>query len=377
MLSLRRTFGFLTVILLMQLILSIVLGASVTYASGHTKAPKGLLIWGKDLSGLSQEEALKILENELPRAVVNGEDVYPLDIRVSLQNLEKWLENQYEPATGNRVRDALEYLKRLGYTSESPEKLSRDEIFPQIQNLSSRIERSGKPARLDYKDGELLLSDGAPGTKLNVEASWEALRQSQGNQAVPLFVESVEVHPTSAELKMAKDPLGDYTTYFDPSFKERVNNVRLAAESIDGLIIPPGAEFSFNGTVGKRERETGYLPAFVFIDNKVVLDDGGGICQDSSTLYHAARQAQLEITERNTHSLPVAYVPVGQDATVAYGLLDFRFYNDTQGYILISARTGSNWVRIRIFGVSDSKHPILSAPDGYPIKPNDWIRDPK
>jgi vancomycin resistance protein YoaR len=106
------------------------------------------------------------------------------------------------------------------------------------------------------------------------------------------------------------------------------------------------------------------------VDQKVVLDDGGGICQDSSTLYHAVQQAQLQVLERNSHSLPVNYVPKGQDATVAYGLLDFRFRNTTQGYIYLDARTGSNWLRIRIYGVADEQHPVLTEPDGYPIKPN-------
>lgn len=105
------------------------------------------------------------------------------------------------------------------------------------------------------------------------------------------------------------------------------------------------------------------------MDQKVVLDDGGGICQDSSTLYHAVRQAQLQVLERNTHSLPVTYVPKGQDATVAYGLLDFRFRNTTRGYVYLDVRMGSNWLRIQIYGVADAEHPVLAEPDGYPIKP--------
>lgn len=376
MLSFRSKSGVFVTILASQLFLSTVLGTSVTYGVGHDKAPQGLNVWGKDLSGLPQEEALKRLENEIPSAVVYGEEVYPLEVTQTRQDLADWLRYQYDPATGNKIRDVFEYIKRLSISPDIPEKFNKDEVFPQLQTLS-RINQPGKPAQLSYEKGELVVSEGIFGAKLDVEASWEALRQSQGGQPVPLVAEAIEVHPTTAELQRVKDPLGDFTTYFNPNLKERTNNVRLAAQAIDGLLIPPGEEFSFNDMVGKRERATGYLPAIVFIDNKIALDDGGGICQDSSTLYHAVRQAHLEILERNTHSLPVSYVPVGQDATVAYGLLDFRFRNNTQDYLLISARTGSNWLRIRIFGVADSEHPVLSAPDGYPIKPEDWIRDPK
>jgi len=377
MLRARITFGVFLVIILGQLFLSILLGTSVAYGAGHTKAPEGLLIWGKDLSGMTEEEAVGILKGEIPSAVVYEEKVFPLELTQTHNELENWVDHQYSPATGHWITDAFEYMKRLTQTPEPSQRLSQDEILPQLEELSRITNRQGKSARLTYENGELILEKGSEGATLNLEASWEALRQRQGNQPVPLVVDAIEVHPTTAEFQQVKDKLGDYTTYFNPNLKERVNNVQLAAKTFDGLILPPGGEFSFNETVGKREKEKGYLPALMFVDNKVVTDDGGGVCQDSSTLYQAVRQANLHILERNSHSLPVAYVPRGQDATVAYGLLDFRFKNDTQGYLLISARTGSNWIRIRIFGVSDEKHPILSAPDGYPEKPGDWVKDPK
>lgn len=113
------------------------------------------------------------------------------------------------------------------------------------------------------------------------------------------------------------------------------------------------------------------------MDQAVVKGDGGGVCQDSSTLFQAVRQANLNVEERHSHSLPVAYVPKGQDATVSYGILDFRFKNDTPGYLLISARTGSNWLRIRLFGETDNNHLVLQKPDGYPRHPLDWDEESK
>lgn len=377
MLRLKKKFGLLLVFLLGQLFLSIFVGTSVTYGAGHTKAPEGLHVWGKDLSGMTEKEAFGILKNEIPSTVVYDEKILPLELTQTYLELENWVANQYTPRTGQWLTDAFEYVKRITQTPESPQTLNKDEIIPQLEAFSRMTDRQGKPAHLTYEDGELVLEKGSDGATLNVEASWEALRQSRGNQPVPLIIDKNEVHPTTAEFQRVKDKLGDYTTYFNPLLKERVNNVQLAAKAIDGSVIPPGGEFSFNETVGKREKARGYLPALMFVDNKVVADDGGGICQDSSTLYQVIRQSKLQILERNSHSLPVAYVPVGQDATVAYGLLDFRFRNDTQGYLLISARTGSNWIRIRLFGEADDKHPKLSAPDGYPIKPEDWVKDPK
>lgn len=377
MVGLRKISWSLVAILISQLVLSVLAGALVTYEVGHTRAPEGLSIWGKDLSGLSENEALEILEREIPSAVVYQEKVYSFDIYESRKEIRGWLRNQYSSNTGNWFTDAFKYLKHITQNPEPPQKLIRDEVLPQLDQLSQLIDRQGSPAHLNYENGMFVLEKGIPRTTLNIEATWEALNQSMNQSTVPLVVDTEDIHPTTIELHRVKDVLGDYTTYFNPNLIGRVNNVQLAAKALDGLIIPPGGEFSFNGAVGKRERETGYLPALVFVDNKVVLDDGGGICQDSSTLYQAARQANLQILERNSHSLPVYYVPAGQDATVAYGLLDFRFKNNTEGYLLISARTGTNWIRIRIFGVSDDKHPVLSDPDGYPTKPVDWLNDPK
>lgn len=147
--------------------------------------------------------------------------------------------------------------------------------------------------------------------------------------------------------------------------------------AINNILIPPGEIFSFNGVVGERKDFAGYLPAIVYINQSMVNDNGGGICQNSSTLYQAVRQASLLIEEKHTHSMPVSYVLKGQDATVYYGQLDFRFRNDTQGYLLISARTGENWLRIQLFGLADDQHPALSNPEGYPRSPLDWHKDPK
>ncbi len=83
----------------------------------------------------------------------------------------------------------------------------------------------------------------------------------------------------------------------------------------------------------------------------------------------------VELT--HTHTLPVSYVLKGQDATVSFGILDFRLLNNAQGYLFISARTGSNWVRIQLFGIADDSHPALLQPNGYPNHPADLSIDPK
>lgn len=271
----RKPWVFLLVILLSQLALSVLLGATVTYGAGYSKAPEGLIVWEKDLSGMTKEEAYEVLMGVIPKAVGYNQEVYPLELEQTYQDLKDYLAGQYIISTGNIMTDAFEYLRRMSITLPSPERLNQEEIFAQLRNIALDIDQPGKPASVYYENGKVVLEEGSLGVRLNIDKSWEQLKQSNGTEAVLLITEVIEVHPTTAELEKIKDPLGDYTTYFDSFFYERVTNVRLAAKAINGLILPPGGEFSFNDVVGKREPERGYLPALIYMGNKVVTDDGG------------------------------------------------------------------------------------------------------
>ncbi|SHI95154.1 cell wall-binding repeat-containing protein [Desulfosporosinus lacus] len=130
-------------------------------------------------------------------------------------------------------------------------------------------------------------------------------------------------------------PIAQYSTHFDLNQVNRTENIRLAVKALDGKLLAPGERFSFNEGVGERTVEAGYKEAMVIVGDAFTPGLGGGICQVSSTLYNAVTLAHLEITERHPHSLPVDYVPPGQDATVSFPILDFKFRNNTDAYILI------------------------------------------
>ena len=117
----------------------------------------------------------------------------------------------------------------------------------------------------------------------------------------------------------------------------------------------PNEEFSYNSVVGKRTAENGFKEAPVFENGETVQGMGGGVCQVSSTLYSAVLYADLPVLERQNHSMTVSYVPKGQDATVAYGSIDFRFKNNIKGPIKISAKTGGKTVEMSIWGAKPEK----------------------
>lgn len=157
---------------------------------------------------------------------------------------------------------------------------------------------------------------------------------------------------TAAQLEVQKITglLSTYTTRFDPSQTARSENVRLAAKALDGAVIKPGDILSFNQIVGERTVEGGYKDAYIIVDGEFVPGLAGGICQVSSTLYNTGLLANLAVVQRSNHDLAISYVPLGQDATVAYPSLDLKFQNNSGGYLLLRTRVGDNSLTIELYG---------------------------
>ncbi len=131
----------------------------------------------------------------------------------------------------------------------------------------------------------------------------------------------------------------------------RNKNVSLAAAAINGFILNPGEEFSYNGTVGQRTKEKGYGEAGAYFNGEVVQEIGGGVCQVSTTLYNAVFRAGLESTERTSHTFSPSYVTPGCDATVSWGGPDYKFVNNSEYPIGIKAHYENRKVYVSLFGV--------------------------
>jgi len=369
---------FFAMALLLQLSVTLGFGTVVAYGKTHDRAPSGLIVCGQDLSGLSRIQVSSQLKNNSLNAVLHKEDVYPLKMDRSNAEIEAWLDQVFPVNTGSWFTDALHNLAHPPvFIPPNNIGLNKEEIITQLQSLSKIIDKPMRPATIAYVEGRLEKTDGQAGHKLDIEGTWSKIVSEHKKKQVAVVVKEVPALPGVEAITEIQSILGDYTTYYNSQDVPRTENVRLAAKSLNNHLIPPGQEFSFNDVVGERTEATGYLPAFIFAGQSVIKGDGGGICQDSSTLFQAVRQARLTIVERHNHSLPVAYVSNGQDATVSYGILDFRFRNDTKGYLLISTRIGADWLRIRLFGLADDKHPVLLNPEGYPALREDWDKEIK
>ncbi|TGE36744.1 vanomycin resistance protein VanB [Desulfosporosinus fructosivorans] len=368
----------LIVALLLQLFITLGLGSVVAYGKTHDRAPAGLIVWGQDYSGMSRIQVSSQIKDRIPNSLLFQEQDYPLKMDRSYEEIDKWLDQVFQVPTGFWFTDIIQILSLPSKVIPSSDfGLNREDILAQLQALSAIINKPMVSAMITYSKGQLVKTDGQAGQEVDIERTWLKIASEHEQKQVALVVNNLPPQPDLADISRVEDIIGDYTTYFNSLDVPRTKNVRLAAMALNNQLIPPGQIFSFNDVVGERTEASGYLPALIFVNQTAIKGDGGGICQDSSTLYQAVRQAHLSIVERHTHTLPVSYVLKGQDATVSFGILDFRFRNDTQGYLLISARTGSNWLRIQLFGLADEQHPVLLKPAGYPSHPEEWNRDPK
>lgn len=139
------------------------------------------------------------------------------------------------------------------------------------------------------------------------------------------------------------------TTLPDPLPGEEYN-VALAADILAGTIVPPGAVFSTNRAIGPRTAARGFREGPAYLGTQVVSVIGGGVCKISTTLYNVATLANFKIVERRAHGMPVPYVPPGQDATVSFGQVDFKFLNDTGHPVLIWADTRAYTLYMALYG---------------------------
>ena len=155
---------------------------------------------------------------------------------------------------------------------------------------------------------------------------------------------------TVAQAKELYQVIGTYTTTTTAN-KDRNKNIELAAEALNGLILQPGEEFSFNKATGERSEAKGYRPAGAYVNGELVEEPGGGVCQVSSTLYNAVIFSGLTTTERHAHSYEPSYVTPGEDAMVSFGGPDMKFVNTSSTAIAIRASFADRKLKISIVGI--------------------------
>lgn len=185
---------------------------------------------------------------------------------------------------------------------------------------------------------------------------------------IPILVVHPKITTEKANNLGIKELIGVGTSLFQHSIPSRIYNVELAASRLNGIIVAPGEEFSFDRALGDVSSYTGYQQAYVIEGGKTVLGDGGGVCQVSTTMFRAILDAGLPVTERHAHDYRVGYYeedgPPGIDATVYVPSVDLKFRNTTGNNILIQTAVDPNQLRLTFYfyGVKDGRQVAITTP---------------
>ena len=257
---------------------------------------------------------------------------------------------------GNRERAAA-YSPALTVDSKR--------IDAALKQIASEVNRPPKNARasMDDKGGLVVSEHAVKGVTLDFTTTKASLLKdgvqslADGEETKVVIVEA-KPKVTDADLGKIGTLMGSYSSDFGSSSSDRQHNIVLAAGHINGTILGPDEEFSYNKIVGPREPGYGWRMGHMYSNGTVIDSLGGGVCQVSSTLYNATLFADLTITMRRCHSSRVQYLPAGRDATVAWDSQDFKFKNNADGPIYLAAKTRGGVLTFRIYGTAAPKRKV-------------------
>ena len=236
---------------------------------------------------------------------------------------------------GNKVYDLRLSLDRELIKAVLEEQCAEYDVMP-VNNTITRV------------DGEFVIEEGQTGQRVNVE---ESLNKTY-DASIDLAIDVTEPKGSVEELQKMTDVLGTFTTSYSTSSSARCKNVENGCRLINGTLLYPGDEFSTYDAIKPFTEANGYYPAGSYQNGKVVDSLGGGICQVSTTLYNAVLLSELEVTERNNHSMIIAYVKPSMDAAIAEAAgKDFRFVNSWDNPVYIEGITEGKQITFTIYGV--------------------------
>jgi Uncharacterized vancomycin resistance protein len=245
---------------------------------------------------------------------------------------------------------------------------------PIKQRLATIAATTGtKPThpRVDWNNGDLkIVSPGKKGYQLDQEAALPlvlaAMRGSDRSVSLPFTEVDSPVRPETLHQLGIKELISVGRSDYTGSASYRITNIAVGMKKLDDILLAPGEEFSFNDAVGEIDEANGFVEGYAIVQNRTQLEFGGGICQDSTTMYRAAFWAGLPITEWKEHryyiswydkyAYPDASGP-GMDATIYTGVQDFKFVNDTGNWMLIqaSADHSRHLAEIRLYGTKPNR----------------------
>lgn len=244
--------------------------------------------------------------------------------------------------------------------------------------IAPEVEEPAQEARFQITSGDKVIEfkPSKEGVAIDYEKTQAAVNaalfdQTKENISIPLVTKTITPQYTTESVNNLgiKELIGKGTSNFSGSPENRRHNIKIGAETLNGLLIPPQEEFSLVKALGNVDKGSGYLPELVIKGNRTIPEFGGGLCQIGTTLFRAVLDSGLPVTERRSHSYRVRYYePAGIDCTIYTPHPDCRFINDTEAYILIQTYiTKKDDLIFEFWGTQDGRNVVMTKPVIYNI----------
>lgn len=363
--------------IIISLIIFIVIGVISTYGyifmvvrDWEMKIYPNIKIYNLSLEGLNKEEALKFLDSKYSN-LINKKII---DLRYNEKNYNISYEElgvKYdaediinEALSYGKDKDLIKRYKLINSNYEivlNPNFTFNKEVEEEFLNsITKDINVDKKEATIAIENGSIIITNDVTGIKVDYddlkvrfEAGINGRLEDQG--IIDIVVLKEEAKVKQVDLVKVNGKISGYKSNFYNNQDGRITNMKIASKTIDGTVLMPGEIFSYNELIGETTPEKGYALANTYVANKIVPDYGGGICQVSTALYRAVMRANIRSVERTNHSMIVSYSEPSLDATVANGLIDYKFKNTYNSPIYIEAYVLSDNVTINIYGNLNEK----------------------
>lgn len=350
------------------LITVLMFSAYVGYSLNHSRIYKGISIGDIDVSGLTKAQALVKVQSNFDNIKKSNLILKYSDkkwqIPYSQINARFKIDEAVEKAylvgrKGNLIQRLLDIKSaRFGKKLDVVFGYDKQQLINFVNGLQKEIDIPKKNASLVSRSGTVVILPHSTGKKLDFDktillADEHITKLSNEELEIPV----IEDKPTvfGNQLIGFTDELSSFTTVFSIADSPRTQNIKLACSKINGTILNPGQVFSEDATLKSRTTANGYKMAKAYLEDQVVEEIGGGVCQVTTTLYDAALLANLNIIERTQHSMMVNYVEPGFDAAISDKGIDLKFRNSYKSSIYLNSLVDGNKITIAIFGKKEDR----------------------
>lgn len=257
----------------------------------------------------------------------------------------------------NKVKEQLNNIKNQENCIEIPV-IQKEPAPIDIDTIHEEIHTEAQDAY--YTKEPFTIYPEVEGIDFDVEAARELLKEEKEEYVIKLTITKPKVTIDKIGSEAFPDQLATFTTRYDVSDVDRTTNLQIACQKINGKVVLAGETFSYNKALGPRTVAAGYRNGKIYAGGEVVDGIGGGICQISSTLYNTVLMSNLEIVERRNHQFVTSYLPAGRDATVVYGVTDFKFKNTRKYPVRIVASAKNGIATISMYGIKEENEYTFS-----------------